>query len=446
MSPAKVILVDDEEDIRLSVEQALEIRGFEVTSFARAERALDLASRTFDGVIISDIRMPKMDGLQFLSAVREIDPDLPVILITGHGDVPLAVEALRGGAYDFIEKPFPPDRLGEAVRRAIDLRRLTLENRVFRERQDTADPLDSAIVGRAAAMVELRQRIRTVAAAPMDVLVLGETGTGKELVARALHDLSPREDKPFVTVNLAALPPGTVESELFGHAAGAFPGALRGRVGRFEHARGGTLFLDEIGAAPLALQVKLLRAVEDRAIEPLGSNERVELDLRFIASTKEDLEELVAEGRFRDDLLYRLNAVTLQVPPLRDRPEDAPRLFQHFVSAAASRDRREAPEIPPESFLALSAAEWRGNVRELKNAAERFVLGLGIEETGAEGQPATLAEQVDRFEKSAIAAALAASGGNLKATHETLGLSRKTLYEKMQKHQLKREDFLAKAE
>jgi two-component system C4-dicarboxylate transport response regulator DctD len=441
MSAATVILVDDEEDIRASVAQTLELKGHEVMAFARAERALDRLGPDFAGIVVSDIRMPRMDGLQLLDAAQQIDPDLPVILITGHGDVPLAVEALGKGAYDFIEKPFAAERLVQSVARALEKRRLTLDLRALRAGSGGDDPLEALLIGRAPAMVELRRKIRTIGGTGLDVLIVGETGTGKELVARALHQMSDRPDRPFVTINLAALPAASIEAELFGHAAGAFPGAMRARTGRLEHGRGGTVFLDEVGSAPLALQVKLLRMLEDRAIEPLGTSDKVDLDVRFIASSRVALEELVETGSFRDDLLYRLNPVTLRLPPLRDRAEDVPRLFQHFATEAARRLGREAPQIGPDRLMELATGMWKGNLRELKNAAERHLLGIDTDTPGDAAAPAGLADRMDRYEKALLSAALASHDGGLKATYESLGLSRKTLYEKMQKHGLRREDF-----
>ncbi len=435
-----VILVDDEEAVRLSTAQSLELENFEVTSFARAERALERVRRGFDGVLVSDIRMPQMDGLALLAAVREIDPDLPVILVTGHGDVPLAVQAMRAGAYDFLEKPFPTSRLTDSVQRATDKRRLTLENRRLRQQLEKRDQLESSLVGRSQVMVDLRHRIRTIAKSAADVLLMGETGTGKELAARALHELSERREKPFVAINMAALPAELLESELFGHEQGV-AGALRARVGKFEHARGGTLFLDEVCSLTLPLQAKLLRVIQERVIERLGSNETVPLDVRFLASTKEDLAQEVSEGRFRDDLYYRLNVVSVTLPPLRERVGDVPLLFQHLVNEGALRNRRQAPAVSGEDLAALAARPWPGNVRELRNAADRFVLGLPIDEETAAAVPQSLAEQVEAFEKQAIAAALSLNGGNLKSTYEGLGLSRKTLYEKMVRHGLRREDF-----
>lgn len=441
MSTGPIILVDDEEEVRRATAQNLDLEGFSVECFARAERALEKIGHGFDGILISDIRMPKMDGLELLGAVREIDPDLPVILITGHGDVPLAVKAMQAGAYDFLEKPFPASRLLDAVTRATDKRRLTLENRDLRSRLEQRDALESTLVGRSKVMVDVRQRIRAIAATDADVLILGDTGTGKELAARAIHQLSERKDRPFVAINMAALPADTIESELFGHVAGAFAGAHQTRIGKFEHARGGVLFLDEIGAVPLPLQAKLLRAIETRVIEPVGSNERVSLDVRFVASTKEDLGLAVRQQIFRDDLYYRLNVVSITMPPMTQRMDDAPRLFQHLVNQAALRYRRDTTDVTADVLARVAHQEWPGNVREIRNAADRYLLGLGFGDELVEPADSTLADQVSAFEKNALAAALVAHNGNLKTTYESLGLSRKTLYEKMQKHGLRREDF-----
>lgn len=440
MSGTEIWLVDDEEDIRDAVAQSLELKGFGVTTFARAERLLDRYGRGFPGVLISDIRMPRMDGLALLERVLDIDAEQPLILITGHGDVPLAVTALGRGAYDFIEKPFATERLLRSVEQAAEKRRLVLDLRTLREAPPSDDPLEGMLFGRSDAMVRLRQRIRAIATSELDVLVVGETGTGKELAARAIHALSPRHDRPFVAISLSALPESHLEAELFGHVAG-FGGALRGRTGRFEHARGGTIYLDGIGSIPPQLQVKLLRVIENRAIEPLGGSDRVDLDVRFIASTRENLERLVAEGRFRDDLFYRVTPVTLQLPRLRDRPGDAPLLFQYFLAQAAQRYGRPAPDIPLARLLEVSTRDWPGNLRELRSAAERFLLGLETEGTAGASETLTLSERLERFERDVIVATLAAHDGSLKATYESLGLARKTLYEKMLKHGLRSEDF-----
>jgi two-component system C4-dicarboxylate transport response regulator DctD len=443
MTVSRVLLIDDEEELRFSTAQALELSGFSVTMLASAEHALELIGYSFDGVVVSDIRMPGMDGMTLLQKVRELDAEIPVILMTGHGDVQLAVNAMRNGAYDFIEKPFTPQYLAGIIKRANDRRALVLENRRLKAVAGKHDDLETRLPGRTQIMVDLRYRIRAIGATDADTLIVGDTGAGKEVVARALHDISARASRPFVAINCAALPQTLIESELFGHEAGAFPGALRPRYGKFEHARGGTILLDEIGSMPFELQGRFLRVLQERVITRLGSNETVELDVRFIATSKVDLEQEVAAGRFRADLLYRLNVATILVPSLSQRSADIPLLFLHLVREAAARFGREDMEVPQQLLSSVSLREWPGNVRELRNAADRFVLGL--ESDASETSPpfqddgrAGLASRVAAYEKSLIARAIAAHGGNLKSVYESLGISRKTLYEKMQKYELHR--------
>ena len=432
-----VLLIDDDDAMRRSTEQALELAGFAVSAHAGAEGALGRAGRGFDGVVVTDIRMPGLDGMGLLQLLSERDPDLPVILITGHAEVSLAVEAMRRGAYDFIEKPFAVQALAVVIRRALDHRALVMENRRLRAVAGQRDDIEARLPGRSAAMVDLRRRLRSIGPSEADALVTGPTGAGKEVVARAMHDLSPRAARPFVAINCAALPAALIESELFGHEAGAFPGAMRPRYGRFEHARGGTILLDEIGSMPPDLQAKLLRVLQDRVITRLGSNDPVQLDVRFLATSSADLEGMVAAGAFRADLFYRLNVATLRVPPLAERREDIPVLFLQLVREAAVRHGVEDRTPPPELLAGLSAGDWPGNVRELRNVADRFVLGLDWLEDGG-GAPLRLAERVAEFERSVIAAAIAAHRGRLRRVYESLGISRKTLYEKMQKHGLDR--------
>ncbi|ABL72469.1 MULTISPECIES: sigma-54-dependent transcriptional regulator [Paracoccus] len=444
MTP-RVLLVEDDEQMRSSTAQALELAGFTVEALASGEEALALAGSGFAGAVVSDIRMPGMDGMTLLGRLHEVDPEIPVILVTGHAEVPLAVEAIRGGAYDFIEKPFVVQELATVIRRAIDHRGLVLENRRLRAVAGKRDDVEARLPGRTQVMVDLRYRLRAIGASDADALVIGPTGAGKEVVARTLHDISARAGRPFIAINCAALPEALIESELFGHEPGAFPGALRPRYGKFEHARGGTVLLDEIGSMPLELQAKLLRVLQERTITRLGSNDPVPLDVRFIAVSKVDLEELVAQGLFREDLLWRLNVAVLHVPPLSARREDIPLLFLQLLREAAARHNLPEREAPAAFLSGLAAKEWPGNVRELRNLAERFVLGLEGAELGPE-QGARLAERVAEFERSLIAGAIAAHGGKLRPVYETLGISRKTLYEKMQKYGLDRRLILDAAE
>ncbi|NVK34227.1 MAG: sigma-54-dependent Fis family transcriptional regulator [Rhodobacteraceae bacterium] len=440
MDQACVLLIDDETDLRETLSQGLELHGHSVLSTGEPHEALERIGRDFYGVLVCDIRMPGSDGFDVLRRALEIDPALPVVLITGHGDVPLAVEAMRAGAYDFMEKPFSVSSLASVVERALDRRRLVLENRRLREELADRTGLESRLVGRAPSMEKLRSTVLALAATNADVLILGETGSGKEVVARALHDEGPRKDKPFVALNCGALPAEIIESELFGHEKGAFTGASGQRIGKLEHAHGGTVFLDEIESMPLELQVKLLRVIENRCIERLGSNISIPLDVRFIAATKDDLEAAGREGRFRLDLFYRLNVVSVSIPPLRERLEDIPLLFQHLVIEARARYRREIPDISNDYLTNLMARDWHGNVRELRNVADRFVLGLEGVSAGEAGASSSLFEQVAAYEKALIVAELKRNDGSIKATYETLGVSRKALYEKMRKYGLGRDD------
>lgn len=455
MSAGRIILVDDDAELRFSTAQGLELAGFEVLATDQPEAVPDLVGYGFPGIVLTDIRMPGLDGISLMTRIHGLDRDLPVILCTGHGDVQLAVRAMREGAHDFVEKPFSAGQLAETCARALEYRRLVLENRVLRAAAGQRDDLETRLPGRSTAMIDLRRRLRTLGPSETDVLIVGQTGTGKEVVARALHDLSPRAGRPFVAIDCAALPEAQIESELFGHEAGAFPGAMRARYGRFEHARGGTVLLDDIGSMPLAAQGRLLRVVEARVITPLGSNEARPLDIRILATSRTPLEPEVAAGRFRADLFYRLAVVSLTVPPLSARPEDIPILFARLLTEAAARQRAEAPApLPPALLEALTRRPWPGNVRELRNAAERHALGLGLDplpDPGSDGAPRArpgdagrdlpgagagigrLSERVARFERAEIERALAAHGGRLKPAQETLGLSRKTLYEKMQR-------------
>ena len=438
-----VMVIDDEASIRDAVQQWLELSGFEVLPCASAEAGLARLGRDFPGVVLSDVRMPGLDGFGLLQRLQQLDRDLPLILLTAHGDVPMAVDAMRQGAYDFLEKPFAPETLLERLQRALDKRRLVLENRRLREESDLRQRIDARLLGFSPAMQTLRRQVLELAPTPVNVLIRGETGSGKELVARCLHDGGPRGARPFVAVNCAAIPEALFENELFGHESGAFTGAQGKRIGKIEHADGGSLFLDEVESLPLAQQVKLLRVLQEQSLERLGSNQSIPVDLRVIAATKPDLLDEARAGRFREDLAYRLNVAELRLPPLRERREDIPLLFEHFAQAAAERLGREARPLTTHELARLLGHDWPGNVRELANAAERHVLGLDQPAT-ASGENAagqSLAAQMEAFEAQCLRAALSRHQGEIKAVMESLQLPRRTLNEKMQRHGLSRDEF-----
>ncbi len=445
----RVLFIDDEKHIRQANKQTLELVDLEVSCFDCAEKAIPFLSMEWQGVVICDIRLPNMDGLEFLSKAQKIDHDLPVILITGHGDISTAVQAMRDGAYDFIEKPYSTERLVKTVERALEKRALTLENRRLRMELEAHSAPGPRIIGRTQAMVRLRATIAQIADTGADILILGETGTGKELVARSLHEHSCRRTKNFVAVNCGAVSDTMIESELFGHEAGAFTDAKKKRIGKFEHADGGTLLLDEIESMPFRVQVHLLRVLQERTLERIGSNKLIPLDVRVIAASKVDLLKHAEGGFFREDLYYRLNVVCLEIPPLRNRLEDIPLLFHHFLLVAGHRYQLEAPLPGPSQMNAIMTYSWPGNVRELRNLAERYVLlgeqcGWSLEHLLSgieEEQDHSLPKQVDRFERHLIEQALATNNGSIKEVMHSLAVPRKTLYDKMRKHGLDKSNY-----
>ncbi|KQQ13219.1 C4-dicarboxylate ABC transporter [Methylobacterium sp. Leaf123] len=441
--PNQVLFIDDDETVREALHQWLTLADYDATTFEDPDAALGRIDERFPGILVTDMRMPRKNGFDVLEQALRRDPDLPVLLVTGHGDVAMAVEAMRHGAYDFIEKPFEPERLVGAIGRACEKRHLTLRLRRLHAVAD-APGIESRLVGTSRAMETLRREVLDLAATPVNVVVNGETGSGKELVAQCLHAFSGRRDARFVAVNCGAIPDTMVESELFGYEAGAFTGAVKRRVGKLEYAHRGTLFLDEIEAMPLSGQVKILRVLQERSLERLGSNAAVPADLRTVCASKVDLRAEAEAGRFRADLYYRLGVAELRIPPLRERREDIPLLFEHFANRAAEAHGRAMRPLSARLVQELLDHAWPGNVRELRNAAERHAFGLerlaAAPEPGADGTQ-SLAARVEAFERDLIRQALQQAQGSVAEAMRLLDLPRRTLNEKMQRYGLNRSDF-----
>jgi two-component system, NtrC family, C4-dicarboxylate transport response regulator DctD len=443
----RVLVVDDEEHVRHSIGQWLEINGHQVELAADAPSALRAVRRVRPDAVISDIKMPHRSGIELMHELQALDASLPVILLTAHGEIPLAVSAIRDGAHDFLQKPYVPEHLLAVVARAIEQGELRLQLRRLTERVAAHEGLAARIVGASSAIERVREAVSELARIASDVVVVGETGTGKEVVARALHDIGPRASGPFVAVNCAALPAELFESELFGHEAGAFTGARGARAGKFEFASGGTLLLDEVESLPLPLQPKLLRVLQERSFERLGSNHTLPIDVRILAATKADLRAEADAGRFRSDLYYRLCGAQVTIPPLRAREGDVLLLFEHFCGRATAVTGSPVRPLDSDDVSALLAHVWPGNVRELKTVAERYALGLKAlgrtvrEILGAAPEldaPQTLGDRVAAFERQLIASALKECAGSMTQVVERLGIPRRTLNEKMVRYGLVR--------
>ncbi|UJJ32582.1 sigma-54-dependent transcriptional regulator [Halopseudomonas maritima] len=448
MSEPVIFFIDDEATIRQAITQTLALEDLPVRAFADGPSALAELTPDFPGIILCDYHMPGMDGLAVLQAVQACDDSIPLIILTGQGDISTAVAAMRQGAYDFIEKPFHHDGLIEILKRAMDKRALALENRRLKAQLRVLARPGPRLLGSSSSMQALLALLDPLLGTAADILLYGETGAGKDAIARYIHENSPRSEHNFVAINCGAVPENLIESELFGHEAGAFTGADKRRIGKFEHAHKGTLFLDELESMPLNLQVRLLRVLEERKIERLGSNQSIPVDVRVIAASKSDLKALSDAGDFRADLFYRLNVLRINIPPLRERRQDVPLLFHHFALIAASRYDREIIPLDASQAAALMQHDWPGNVRELRNLAERYVL-MGAAalndpdspQLPAAGSQQTLAEMVDTYERSLIANALNACNGSIKQVMMQLGLARKTLYDKMKRHGLDKADY-----
>ncbi len=456
-SASEILVVDDDLYLLAAIKQTLVLNGYAVQTFSNPLEALaGLDDHPF-AAVLADIRMPEMNGMVLLERILAVDPDLPVILITGHGDVSMAVEAVKKGAYNFLQKPVDEDVILATLSRAIERRQLVLENRRLEQQLMVSRESRSrffGLVGSHPSMLGLYALIETFAAESDPVLIVGETGTGKELVARAIHVLSHEDKAPYVAVNMGALPAEMIESELFGHEKGAFTGAIQRKVGKFEYAGAGTLFLDEICSMPPQLQSKLLRVLEERSFSRLGSNASVPLKARIIAATNRDLLEEIEKGHFRQDLFFRLNVLPVHLPPLRERKEDIPLLVDHFWNEYCDGQHSDTKPCSPVLIRQLMQQDWPGNIRELRNFVRRYCV-LGAREMLPEkvamvvASPdipcATWKEFMEQQERLYVQQMLHKSGGQVSTAHQLMGISRKSLYDKINKYQIELNQFREKS-
>jgi DNA-binding NtrC family response regulator len=448
----QVVVIDDDEGNRRGIEMALRKDGYAVAAFASGEEAVRHLKERGADLLVTDLRMPGMDGIQVLKAAKAADPAMAVLVITGYGSVESAVDAMKQGADDYLQKPVNLVELRKRVAAAVEKRRLAQEVVRLKERLEEKFSFGT-IIGTSRAMQQVLHQLALVAPTRSSVLIVGESGTGKELIANALHQNSPRKESRFLPINCAAIPADILESELFGHERGAFTGAVQRKAGKFELADRGTLFLDEIGELPMPLQAKLLRVLEDRSFMRVGGTETIQVDVRIIAATNSDLEARVAAGSFRNDLYYRLKVVTIAVPPLRDRPEDVPILAHRFFESFRAENNRPGLTLSPEVVEAFTRARWEGNVRELRNLIESLVVladagttGIGLEHLPepfrAIGHQAAIpaasasgqVRRMDEIEKEAILKTLQETGGNRTRAAEILGIGLRTLQRKLREY------------
>ncbi|MEK6717934.1 MAG: sigma-54 dependent transcriptional regulator [candidate division NC10 bacterium] len=452
MKRVKILVIDDDESLRRVLEYNLAQEGYAVLTASSGEQGLHLLKKEGADLVVTDVRMAGMDGLQVLAEVRKVDLNIQVIILTAFGTIEMAVEAMKAGAFHYISKPFNRDELKLTIKKALQLKALERENVALRQELQTRLGLD-AIIAESPPMKQILEMLERVAPTETTVLILGESGTGKELIARAIHANSSRATGPFVAVNCAAIPENLLESELFGHVKGAFTGAIRDRVGKFEAAEGGTIFLDEIGEMRPDLQVKILRCLEERSLERVGDNRLIRVDVRILAATNKDLTKAIQAGEFREDLYYRLNVVPLSIPPLRERREDIRPLAQHFLKRLGAQPRLI---IAPDAFQALETYDWPGNVRELENALERAMIFhrgdvitlADLPETirtpkarEAAALPVSLPEaglSLEEVEKELILRALQKHDWNQSRAARYLGITRHTLLYRMEKHSIAR--------
>ena len=443
----RLLIVDDETDSRDALAELADRWGYEVQTASDGTEALRRAIEWHPDVILTDLVMPNMDGLWLLRALRAELPDCPVVLLTGRGTVQTAVQAIKEGAYDFIEKPLEISRLRVVLDRALEKKETMREVQLLRRRLAALAP-GTDMIGSGPAMQRVFELVKKVAPANASVVIAGESGTGKEVVARAIHSLSQRKDKPFVALNCGAIPPTLIESELFGYERGAFTGADQRRLGNFELAHGGTLFLDEVGELPIEMQGKFLRVLEERKVRRLGGKSEVEVDVRVLCATNRDLKEEIKRGRFREDLYFRLHVFTIQLPALKERREDVPLLVQHFIEKFNGETGKHVQGMTPGAMNVLQGYAWPGNIRELRNTVERAMILTDGDVIDEEHLPpdmrptrpeaavlrVPLGIQLREVEKEYILSSLQKNGGNKARTAEILGISEKTLYNKLNRY------------
>ena len=443
----KILIVDDEKNMRWAISRALEKEGYEIHEASNGQEGIETFERHRPDVILLDLKMPVMDGMETLKKIRETNTTTPILMLTAHGTMETAIEAMKLGAMDYLSKPFDVEELKVQIRKALHVSEL--EEQVTYLKETTAFETGNVVIGDSQPMKALMAMVERVAATPATILIQGESGTGKEIVAHLIHHNSPRRDKPFIKVNCGAIPETLIESELFGHEKGAFTGATSRKIGKFERARGGTILLDEIGELNLSMQVKLLRVLQDKEIERVGGSETVAVDARVIAATNRQLKEMTEEGTFREDLYYRLNVIPLHIPALRDRKEDIPAFVNHFLKAYCSDMGRKNMTLSPVAIEQLVNHPWKGNVRELENFIERLVILSPTDDVQAVDLPASgatdtlkdrrirLPEEgvsLDDLEKDLILQALEKTGNNQTKAAQLLGISRHTLMYRMDKH------------
>ena len=440
----KILIADDEAIVRESLHDWLSDAGYQVFTAENGPQAVEIIEKEEPGIVIADLVMPGMDGIELMKRAKEIDPSIEVIIITAYASISTAIAAMKEGAYDYIEKPFCPERAELLIEKLAEHQKLVEENLSLRLRLEDHYRFEN-IIAKSSKMQRVIEVIKIVAKSNATVLITGESGTGKELVARAIHSQSHRRGKPFVAVSCAALPESLLESELFGHEKGSFTGAYAQKKGRFEFASGGTLFLDEVGEMSANIQVHLLRVLEEKEFTRVGGNQPIKVDVRVVSATNKDLKQAVASGEFREDLYYRLNVVTIELPPLRERKEDIPLLAEHFLNDFALENQKRITGFSPEATESLLAYDWPGNVRELENAIERAVILakdsiITVAELPQEnmslGRSRSVGKNLKEMEKSHIMDVLSETGGNYSEAARVLGITRMTLYNKVKEYGL----------